>query len=77
MKPVLRLLLTLLLKLPPGGPPKVRVTISQLTKTEYLAAKKTAISTKPEVTFPLKKAQGRIAVPAALGVPGWGRSNGW
>jgi hypothetical protein len=67
MKPVLLLLLALLLKLPTGGPPKVRVTFNSLTKAVYLAAKKTAVATKPETTFPLKKAHGKIVVPLLTG----------
>jgi hypothetical protein len=67
MKPVLLLLLALLLKLPAGVPPKVRVTFSPLTKVAYLAAKKTAITTKPTLTFPLKKQKGRIVIPTANG----------
>ena len=67
MKPLLPLLLTLLLKLLPAGPPAGRVTFSPLTKAAYLAAKKKAIVTKPKMTFPLKKVRGRIVIPTAKG----------
>ena len=67
MKPVLLLLLALLLKLPAAGPPAVKVTLSPLTKAAYLAAKKGAVSTKPAITFPLKKVRGRIVIPTAKG----------
>jgi hypothetical protein len=66
MKPLLLLLLALL-KLPAGAPPKVRVSFSPLTKAAYLAAKKSAIVTKPTMTFPLKKKNGRIVIPTAKG----------
>ena len=67
MKPVLLLLLALLLKLPAGAPPKVHVTFSPLTKAAYEQAKKTAIMTKPTLTFPLKKQKGRIVIPSENG----------
>lgn len=67
MKLLFPLLLTLLLKLPMGGPPAVRVTFSPLTKAAYLAAKKTCVLTKPKMTFPLKKVRGRIVIPTAKG----------
>ena len=49
------------------GPVPVRVTFSPLTKAAYLAAKKTAVLTKPATTFPLKKVRGRIVIPTAKG----------
>ncbi|MBH8558439.1 hypothetical protein [Hymenobacter negativus] len=67
MKPLLLLLLTLLLKVPAGAPPKVRVTFSPLTKAAYLAAAKAAVVTKPVLTFPLKKVRGRIVIPTNSG----------
>jgi len=67
MKPLLLLFLALLLKLPATGPPGVRVTFSPLTKATYLQAKKTCVSTKPEVTFPLKETHGRIVIPSSKG----------
>jgi hypothetical protein len=45
----------------------VRVTFSPLTKATYLAAKKATVSTKPVMTFPLKKMRGRIVIPTAKG----------
>ena len=60
-------LLPLLGYFPAAGPVPVRVTFSPLTKAAYLAAKKTAVSTKPVVTFPLKKARGRIVISTAQG----------
>ena len=67
MKPVLLLLLTLLLKLPPGGLPTAKVTFSPFTKAAYLAAKKMVVETKPQVTYPVKKQSGRITIPTAKG----------
>ncbi|GAB3736953.1 hypothetical protein GCM10027594_17840 [Hymenobacter agri] len=67
MKPLLLLLLTLLLKLPTAGPPAVRVKLSPLTKVAYEAAKKTAVVTRPPMTFPVKKQKGRIVIPTAKG----------
>ena len=67
MKLLLLWLLPLLLKLPAAGPPTVRVTFSPLTKTAYLAAKKTVVVTKPAMTFPLKKVRGRIIIPTSKG----------
>lgn len=67
MRPLLLLLLALLLKLPVAGPPVVRVTFSPMTKAAYLAAKKAAVVTKPTVTFPLKKARGRIVISTTKG----------
>ncbi|GAB3587212.1 hypothetical protein [Hymenobacter daeguensis] len=67
MKPALLLLLALLLKLPAGAPPKVRVTFSPLTKAAYLAAAKGGIVTAPTMTFPLKKQNGRIVIPTVKG----------
>ncbi|MBO2010710.1 hypothetical protein [Hymenobacter negativus] len=62
------LLLLLLLKMPPAATPgAVRVTFSALTKAAYLEAKKVAVLTKPAMTFPLKKAQGRVVIPTAKG----------
>ena len=68
MKLVLLLLLTLLLKLPPGAPPKAHVTLSPLTEAAYLAAKKGCMVTTPKMTFPLKKVRGRIAISTAKGL---------
>ncbi|MDB5235846.1 MAG: hypothetical protein JWR44_2839 [Hymenobacter sp.] len=67
MKLLLLWLLPLLGYLPAAGPVPGRVTFSPMTKAAYLAAQKTAVSTKPQVTFPLKKAQGRIIIPTAKG----------
>jgi hypothetical protein len=67
MKLLLLWLLPLLLKLTPAAPPAVRVTFTPLTKAAYDAAKKTAITTRPTLTFPLKKQKGRIAIPTAKG----------
>jgi hypothetical protein len=67
MKLLLLVLLTLLLKLLAVAPPVVRVTSTALTKAAYLEAKKTAIVTKPTLTFPLKKQQARIVIPTAKG----------
>ena len=67
MKLVLLLLLATLLKTLTIGPAPVRVTFSPLTKTAYLEAKKACVSTKPVVTFPLKKNRGRIVIPTATG----------
>ncbi|MDO7854392.1 hypothetical protein [Hymenobacter convexus] len=67
MKLLLLVLLALLLKLPAGAPPAVRVTFSPLTEAAYLAAKKTAVLTKPAMTFPVKKRNGRIVIPTAKG----------
>lgn len=67
MKLLLLWLLPLLSYLSAAGPPVVRVTFSPLTKAAYLAAKKAAVSTKPAMTFPLKKVRGRIVIPTAKG----------
>jgi hypothetical protein len=67
MKLLLLWLLPLLSYFPAAGPPAVRVTFSPLTKAAYLAAKKAAVSTKPVMTFPLKKAWGRIVIPTEKG----------
>jgi hypothetical protein len=67
MKLLLLLLLPLLVHLPASGPAAVRVTFSPLTEAAYVAAKKAGVSTKPAVTFPLKKARGRIVIPTAKG----------
>ena len=67
MKPLLLVLLALLLKLPPAGPPAPRVTLSPLTKAAYLEARKGIVTTKPSMTFPLKKARGRIVIPTSKG----------
>lgn len=67
MKPVLLWLFALLLKLPAAGPPAGRVTLTPCTKGAYDEAKKTAITTKPTLTFPLKKQQGRVVIPTAKG----------
>ncbi|MFD2721748.1 hypothetical protein ACFST9_23735 [Hymenobacter monticola] len=64
---MLLLLLTLLLKIPAAAPPAARVTFSPLTKAAYEQAKKTAIVTKPTLTFPVKKARGRIVIPTSKG----------
>jgi hypothetical protein len=47
--------------------PVVRVTFSPLTKAAYMTALKTAVMTKPAMTFPLKKVRGRIVIPTAKG----------
>ena len=67
MKLVLLLSLALLFKTPAVGPAPVRVTFSSLTKLAYLEAKKACISTKPVITFPLKKTRNRILIPTAKG----------
>ena len=67
MKLLLLWLLPLLSYFPAAGPPAVRVTFSPLTKAAYLAAKKMAVLTKPVMTFPVKKARGRIVIPTAKG----------
>ena len=67
MKLLLLWLLPLLGYSPATGPAPVHVTFIPLTKGAYLAAKKTAVSTKPTVTFPLKKVRGRIVIPTAKG----------
>ena len=67
MKLLLLWLLPLLSCFPAAGPPAVRVTFRPLTKAAYLATKKMAISTKPVMTFPLKKVWGRIVIPTAEG----------
>lgn len=67
MKLLLLGLLPLLLHLPVAGPAPVRVTFSPLTKAAYLAAKKTAVSTRPAMTFPLKKVRGCLVIPTAKG----------
>ena len=67
MKLLLLWLLPLLSYFPAAGPPAVRVTFSPLTKAAYLAAKKSAVSTKPAITFPLKKTRGRIVIPTTKG----------
>ena len=54
MKLLLLWLLPLLSYYPAAGPPAVRVSFSPLTKAAYLAAKKSVVSTKPVMTFPLK-----------------------
>lgn len=64
---MLLLLLTLLLKLPPDGPPKVRVTFNSLTEAAYVATGNAPVATKPRITFPLKKQQGRIVIPLPKG----------
>lgn len=62
------LLLLLALLVSASGPaPTVRVTFSPLTKAAYLAALKTAVMTKPAITFPLKKVRGRIVIPTSKG----------
>lgn len=66
MKSVLLLLLALPLKLPVAGPTAVRVTFGPLTKEAAGAAKRAAV-TKPKMTFPLKKQNGRIVIPTAKG----------
>lgn len=58
-------LFALLLKTPPAGPPAAYVTSSPLTKAAYLEAKKGAVITKLVMTFPLKKARGRIIISTA------------
>ena len=67
MKLLLLWLLPLLSYFPAVGPPAARVTFSPLTKAAYLAAKKMAVLTKPVMTFPVKKARGRIVIPTAKG----------
>ena len=67
MKLLLLWLLPLLSYFPIAGPAPVSVTFSPLTKTAYLAAKKAVVSTKPAMTFPLKKARGRILIPTTKG----------
>ena len=67
MKLLLLWLLSLLGYSPATGPAPVRVTFSPLTKAAYLAAKKSVISSKPTLTFPLKKVRGRIVIPTAKG----------
>jgi hypothetical protein len=61
------LLLPLLVVARPGGPSALHVTFSPLTKAAYLQAKKSCVVTKPRVTFPLKKANGRLVIPTAKG----------
>ena len=58
MKLLLLWLLPLLGYSPATGPAPVHVTFSPLTKAAYLAAKKTVVSSKPVMTFPLKKSAG-------------------
>ena len=67
MQSLVLLLLVLLLKPPAAGPLAVRVTFSPLTKAAYLAAAKAAVTTKPVMTFPLKKLRGRIVIPTSKG----------
>ena len=67
MKLVLLLLLALVLQRPAAGPPVVRVALSPLTGAAYRAAAKAAVVTRPALTFPLKKARGRIVVPTSKG----------
>ena len=67
MKLLLLWLLPLLSYFPAVGPPAARVTFSPLTKAAYLAAKKMAVLTKPMMTFPVKKARGRIVIPTTVG----------
>lgn len=64
---LLLLWLPLLGCFPAAEPPAVRVTFSPLTKAAYLAAKKAVVSTKPVMTFPLKKVRGRIVIPTGKG----------
>ena len=67
MKPLLLWLLPLLGYFPAAAPAPVRGTFSPLTKAAYLAAKKAAVSTKPAMTFPLKKVWGRIVISTSKG----------
>lgn len=67
MKPALLLLLALLLKTPATVSAPVRVTFSLLTKAAYLAVRKVTVVTKPTLTFPVKKTQGRLVIPIATG----------
>ncbi|MDO7849407.1 hypothetical protein Q5H92_23790 [Hymenobacter sp. M29] len=67
MKLLPLVLLALLLKLPAGAPPKVRVALSPLTRAAYLGALKAAVDTKPTMTFPVRKQKRRIVIPAAKG----------
>ena len=67
MKLLLLWLLPLLSCFPATGPSAVRVTFSPLTKAAYLAAKKTAVSGKPVMTFPVKKMRGKIVIPTSKG----------
>ena len=67
MKLLLLWLLPMLGYFPAAGPSAVHVTFSPLTKAAYLAAKKAAVSSKPVMTFPLKKVRGRIVIPTAKG----------
>lgn len=67
MKLTWLLLLALLVGASLPKAPPVHVTFSSLTKEAYLTAKKTAVVTKPKVTFPLKKQKGRIVIPTVKG----------
>ena len=49
------------------GSAPVRVTLSPLTKAAYSQAEKSQITTKPRVTFPLKKQGSRIIIPTTKG----------
>jgi hypothetical protein len=61
------LLLYLLVLTAASGPMPVPVTFSPMTKAEYLGTQKKQIITKPQVTFPLKKQDGRLIIPTAKG----------
>ncbi|MGI4871327.1 MAG: hypothetical protein ACRYFX_09125 [Janthinobacterium lividum] len=67
MKLVCLLLLTLLGPASAPQPPAVQVAFAPLTKAAYLAAQKSCVTTRPRVTFPLKKQRGRIVIPTAKG----------
>lgn len=68
MKPALLLFLLCYAAKPVGPPPpSVRVTLTPLRKAAYLAARKTRISTRPTVTYPLAKQGGCLVIPTAAG----------
>ena len=67
MKALILLLLPLLSVASPPKPPVVRVVFSPLTKAAYGQASKTAIETKPRITYPLQKQRRRLIIPTAKG----------
>ena len=67
MKLLLLWLLPLLNSFPAAGPAPVRVTFNPLTKAVYLQARKGLTVTKPRLTRPLKKQEGRLVIPTTAG----------
>ena|GEM_PF-2397611 len=61
----LQLALTLLCIATSGGPS--RVTLISLSKAAYMQAAKQVIVTKPHITFPVRKKDGRLVIPTAKG----------